>query len=344
MEIPDSVKAAFGGNGVGAEKGIFIKDLKGNDVVRSTFLVQSKAMPMSKNGKPYLSLLLSDSTGVIDTRIWNDVESVGALFQEGDVVAVSAKTHLFQNRMQMVVSHLVPVPMSEVDPLSYLPRSADNLDEKFQELVAIFEGLDNPWVKQVGLALLNDPEISSRYKVCPAAKTIHHAFLGGLLVHSLQLIHLVDAVLPLYPKLDRSILVFGAAFHDFGKIFELSYANGFGYTDEGKLVGHITIGVQLLDRKIQAIPDFPKDLEYQLKHLILSHHGRLEYGSPKRPQTLEAQLLHHLDDMDSKINSIQTLMETEANDNRWTAHHRAYDNYYYKSDTFLTRPEDTQGH
>lgn len=339
MEIPDNVRTAFPGNSVASEKCIFIKDLKGNDVVRSTFLVQSKSMPMSKNGKPYLSLLLSDSTGTMDTRIWNDVETIGQLFQEGDVVAVSAKTHIFQNRMQMVVSHIVPVPMSEVDPLAYLPKSAENLDEKFDELVSIFENLENPWVRDVSLALLNDPDIASRYKVCPAAKTIHHAFLGGLLVHSLQLIKLVEAILPHYENLDRSILIFGAAFHDFGKIYELSYANGFGYTDEGKLVGHITIGATLVDRKIQNLPGFPKDLEYQLKHMILSHHGRLEYGSPKRPQTVEAQLLHHLDDMDSKINSIQTMMMAESNDCRWTAHHKAYDNYYYKTDAYLTHPE-----
>lgn len=343
MEIPDNVKSAFGGKSPASEKYIFIKDLKGNDVVRSTFLVQSKATPMSKNGKAYLSLLLSDSTGVIDTRIWNDIESVSATFNEGDVVAVSGKTHLFQNRMQMVVSHLVPVPMSEVDPLAYLPRSADNLEAKYQELLGIFQGLENPWVRDLGLSLLNDPDIASRYKVCPAAKTIHHAFLGGLLVHSLQLIKLVEAILPHYENLDRSILIFGAAFHDFGKIYELSYAHGFGYTDEGKLVGHIAIGVQLVDRKILAIPDFPKDLEMQLKHIILSHHGRLEYGSPKRPHTLEAQLLHHLDDMDSKINSIQTLMESESNDCRWTAHHKAYDNYYYKGDAYLShRPGFTE--
>lgn len=339
MEIPDNVRTAFPGKSAASEKCIFIKDLKGNDVVRSTFLVQSKSMPMSKNGKPYLSLMLSDSTGVMDTRIWNDVETIGQLFQEGDIVAVSAKTHVFQNRMQMVVSHIVPVPPSEVDPLSYLPRSAENLEDKFTELLSIFENLDNPWVRDLGLALLNDADIAARYKVCPAAKTIHHAFLGGLLVHSLQLIKLVDAILPLYENLDRSILIFGAAFHDFGKIYELSYNGGFGYTDEGKLVGHITIGVQLVDRKILCIPEFPKELEWQLKHIILSHHGRLEYGSPKRPHTLEAQILSQLDDMDSKINSIQTLMEGESNDSRWTAHHKAYDNYYYKTDAYLVHPE-----
>ncbi len=341
METPDSLRTGLSDSPRASEKCIFIKDLKGNDVVRSTFLVQSKTMPMAKNGKPYLSLMLSDSTGVIDTRIWHDVETVGACFAEGDVVAVSAKTHVFQNRMQMVVSHIIPVPLSEVDPLAYLPRSAENLEEKFEQLLTIFEGLENPWIRQLGLALLKDPDIASRYKVCPAAKTIHHAFLGGLLVHSLQLIQLVEAILPHYQKLDRSILIFGAAFHDFGKIYELSYNHGFGYTDEGKLVGHIAIGVQLVDRKILGIAEFPKELEWQLKHIILSHHGRLEYGSPKRPHTVEAQLLHHLDDMDSKINSIQTMMEAEANDCRWTAHHKAYDNYYYKSDAYLAQPSKT---
>ena len=317
-------------------KSIYIKDLESGSELRSHFLVQSKNLMVAKNGKPYLAMTLSDRTGKLDTRVWNDANELAKTFNEGDVVAAWGKVHTFQNRLQFIGEDLVVVPEEEVDLTQFLPKADEDLDALFEELKGIFREVSNPWVSQLALSLLEDPSIAERYKICPAAKTIHHAFLGGLLVHSLQLIKLVDAILPLYEKIDRSLLVFGAAFHDFGKIFELNYQGNFGYSDEGRLVGHIAIGTCLIDRKIQGIDGFPQDLEWQVKHLVLSHHGRLEYGSPKRPATLEAQILANLDEMDSKINSIQTQMTQEGSKERWTTHHRAYDQYYYKSDAFMT--------
>lgn len=318
-------------------KSIFIKDLKPRDTVHSLFLVKSKQTPLSKNGKPYLALQLMDRSGEIDCRVWENADELSGTVKEGDVVAIGGKVHEFQRRLQLIAEHLVPVPTGEVTLSDFIPRGPENLDELYGELTRIFEGLSNPWVRQLSLALLGDPEIAERYKVCPAAKTIHHAFVGGLLVHSLQLAKLVDAILPHYSDIDRDIVLFGAAFHDFGKIYELSYNGMFGYTDEGRLVGHIAIGVTIIDRKIREIPGFPKDLEFQLKHIVLAHHGHLEYGSPKRPHTIEAQLLHHLDDMDSKLNSIQTFMRAERNGSRWTGEHRAYQQYYYRPDSYLPR-------
>ncbi len=318
------------------EKQIFISDLKAKDAVRTTFLVLRREVMMARNGRSYLSLILSDRSGSIDTRIWENAEALAETFAEGDVVAIMGKTHLFQNRMQLVVEHLVPVPSDEVDIRQYLPQTCEDLDKLYGQLLEKFENLEDKWVRELSMSLLTDPEIAGKYKLCPAAKTIHHAFIGGLLCHSLQLIKVADAVLPLYSDINRDLVLFGCAFHDFGKIFELSYDSSFGYTDEGKLVGHITIGATLIDRKIRLIPGFPKELEMQLKHLVLAHHGRLEYGSPKRPATIEAQLVHHLDDMDSKLNSIQTFMKAERNGARWTAYHKAYDQYYYKPDAYLT--------
>lgn len=318
-----------------AGKHIFVADLKPKDVVRTTFLVKSKQLMEAKNGKPYLALVLQDKSGAIDTRVWEGAAEMAETFREGDVVAVAGKTHLFQNRMQLVLEHLIRVPEESYSIGDYLPAADVDLDKLYSELRGVFSKLECPWTRQLSMSLLDDPEIAPRYKLCPAAKAIHHAFLGGLLVHSLQLIKLAEAVLPLYEDINRSIVLFGCAFHDFGKIFELSYDSAFGYTDEGRLVGHITIGATIVDRKIREIPGFPKDLDYQLKHIILAHHGKLEYGSPKRPHTIEAQLVHHLDDMDSKINSIQTFMKAEKNTVRWTGHHRAYDQYYYKPDTYL---------
>jgi 3'-5' exoribonuclease len=312
------------------KKLLFIKDLKPRDVVRTSFLVKSKELLTNKQGKPYLALMLADKTGEIDSRVWDNAEQLAATFNEGDIVAVGAKAHLFQDRMQLMVEDLVPLPPEEVAVDEYLPKMDIDLEGLYAELIARFERIENKWVKALALSLLNDPEIAQRYKLCPAAKTIHHAYIGGLLVHSLQLVKLVDAVHAYYSALDINLLLFGAAFHDFGKIFELSYNRQFGYTDEGKLVGHIAIGVVLIDRKICAIPDFPKELEWHLKHLVLSHHGKLEYGSPKIPATLEAELVHWLDHMDSRLESIQGLIRADKNPGKWTAQHRAYGQYYWK--------------
>ncbi|MEZ4751310.1 MAG: OB-fold nucleic acid binding domain-containing protein [Bdellovibrionota bacterium] len=320
------------------EKNIFIKDLKPHDTVHSTFLVKGKETPLARNGKPYLAISLMDRSGEIDSRVWENATDIAETFDTGDVIAVGGKVNAYQNRLQLIVDHLIPVSAEEVDLRDFLPEGPENVEALYKELLSVFEAVENPWVRKLSLALLKDPEIAERYKVCPAAKTIHHAFLGGLLVHSLQLIHLVDAVLKYYEGIDRDIAVFGAAFHDFGKIFELSYNNAFSYTDEGKLVGHITIGAILIDRKIREIPGFPRELEYQLKHIVLAHHGHLEYGSPKRPHTIEAQLVHQLDDMDSKINSIQTFMQSVKGKSRWTPEHRAYHQYYYRPDIYLNAP------
>ncbi|MBY0372234.1 HD domain-containing protein [bacterium] len=313
-----------------SSKRFFVADIKPQDTVRTTFLVRSKGVQQAKNGRPYLVLTLADRTGCIDTRVWaEDADALASTFREGDVVAVSGRAQWFQNRMQLVLDNLVAV--DEPGPLEdFVPKADGDSLQRFAELVSVFETLECPWTRQVALALLSNPEVASRYPLSPAAKSIHHAYIGGLLLHSLTLVRLVQAVAPFYPRLNRSFLLFGAAFHDFGKIFELSYEGNLGYTDEGRLVGHIAIGTVLLDREIQKIPNFPAEIEWQLKHLILSHHGKIEYGSPVKPQTLEAQLVHHLDDMDSKLNSIQELMDGEKSQARWTSVHRAYEAAYYR--------------
>lgn len=322
--------ALEGNHNLGSTKSIFAAELKPNDVVRTSFLVKSRELAFGKNGKPYLIMLLGDKTGDIDTRVWQDAELLAESCVEGSIVYVSGKTSHYQNRLQLIVDNIAPMMPQEVSLENYLPASPDDLEQRFSRLLECFEGLSNEWVKQLGLALLRNPEIGSRYKLCPAAKTVHHAFVGGLLCHSLQLIEIAKVILPFYEDIDHDRVVFGCAFHDFGKIFELAFGKATGYTDEGKLVGHITIGVTLIDREIQKISGFPKELEWELKHLVLSHHGHLEYGSPKRPHTIEAEFVHLLDLMDSRLESIQGHLRSDRSNSRWTALHRAYDQYYFK--------------
>lgn len=316
-------------------KNCFVRDLRPHDSVKTTFLVQSKSLLYAKNGRPYLAILLADKSGAIDGRVWQDAEHLHDRISEGGVVAVFGKTHSFQNRLQLVVDQLIEVSREEVTMEEYLPEPPEGIEEKFEQLLEAFRSLSCPWTRKLGLELLSDPEIARGFRLCPAAKTIHHAYLGGLLIHVLQLVRLVEAVAPLYPVVNKSILMFGAVFHDFGKIWELSYNGSFSYTDEGRLVGHIPIGASIVDRKIREIEGFPELLGFQLKHIILSHHGRLDYGSPKVPQTLEAVLLHALDDMDSRLESIESLMRSERSQSRWTSVHKAYGTAFFKPDGLL---------
>jgi 3'-5' exoribonuclease len=179
-------------------------------------------------------------------------------------------------------------------------------------------------------AFLADEQFMYGYCKAPAAKGMHHVYLGGLLEHSLSVVRLVESIVPLYPDLNRDLLVVGGLLHDLGKVAELSYDRAFEYTDEGRLIGHISIGVEMLTERIATVPGFPRELGMLLKHLLLSHHGQYEYGSPKRPKTVEATILHYLDDMDSKINGIRAHIAKEtAQGNRWTSHHRLYNLYFF---------------
>ncbi len=316
-------------------KRLFIKDLKPSDWVQTSLMVRSKTLQFARDGKPYLTLLMGDRTGEIQTRVWQDAEHLAPILEEGKVFSVAGRVHEHQQRLQLVAEHVIDIPIESFELRDFVPSGPQNLDELYEGLLETFRAFKNPWVRSLALALLEDPEIASRYKICPAAKTVHHAFIGGLLCHSLQLIRLVERISPLYPTLDAEIVVFGAAFHDFGKIFELCYPTPFGYTDEGRLVGHITIGAILLDRKIQNIPEFPEALGWHLKHLILSHHGKLEYGSPKVPVTLEAEMVHLLDLMDSRMEGIESFMRAERNNSRWTSIHKAYGVSFYKPDKYV---------
>lgn len=309
---------------------IFVSSIKDRDQVEEVFLVKEKIMAMAKNGKPYLTLRLMDKSGEVDAKVWDNVDEVGALFDKNDFIAVRAKASVYLGKMQLVISEMRRVPDEQVALADFLPETPRNIEEMTAELLALVESLTNPHIKGLLTAFFGDPQFLGLYKVAPAAKGMHHVYLGGLMEHSLAVAKLVDAINPLYPGLNRDLLVAGALLHDVGKVREMSYVRAFDYTDEGKLIGHITIGVEMIHDRIAGLPEFPRDLAMLIKHLLLSHHGQYEYGSPKRPKTLEATVLNYLDDLDSKINGIRTHMQKEIDPQaRWTAYHRLYDRYFY---------------
>jgi 3'-5' exoribonuclease len=302
-------------------KSPFVKEVGPNQSISTFFLVLNKEIRQKKSGEPYLSLSLCDRTGELDAKMWDNVAEVMETFDRDDFVKVKGMVQIFHNRPQLTIHKMQRVGDHEVEFADYFPASERNPDEMFAELRGIVEGMQSAPLRRLLDALLDDPEIARRYKIAPAAKQIHHAYLGGLLEHVLSLCGLAKLTASHYRSIDLDLLLAGAVLHDIGKIYELSYERGFSYSTEGQLLGHIMIGMRMVADKLAGIPDFPPRLRTLLEHMILSHHGRLEFGSPKLPQFPEAILLHYIDDLDSKMECMRVLVDR---DNQVEGHFSAY--------------------
>jgi 3'-5' exoribonuclease len=292
-------------------KSPYIKELEPNQVVSTFFLVQNKEIRQKKTGEPYLSLSLTDRTGELDAKMWDNVVEVMETFERDDFVKVKGLIQIFHNRPQMTIHKMRRVGDHEVEFADYFPASERNPDDMLAELRGIVAGMTNAHLRGLLNALLDDPEIARRYKIAPAAKQIHHAYLGGLIEHVLSLCGMARLAASHYRSIDLDLLLSGVVLHDVGKIYELSYERGFSYSTEGQLLGHITIAMRLVADKLAAMPDFPPRLRTLVEHMILSHHGRLEFGSPKLPQFPEALLLHYLDDLDSKMECMRQIVDRD---------------------------------
>lgn len=323
-------------------KKIFVKDIQERDLVESPFLVRDKIIGMAKNGRPYMTLKLMDCTGEVEGRIWDRVDEVSARFSKDDFVRVCGKASVYMGKMQLVLQDLDRIEESAVELSDFLPVSMRPVAEMVGELSTVVDGLVDSDLKNLMRAFLADEAFMKGYTRAPAAKAMHHVYLGGLLEHSLAVAVLADDICRRYPDLNRDLLVVGALLHDVGKVAELRYQRSFEYTDAGKLLGHIVIGVELVEEKLRTLQAFPQELAIHLKHLLLSHHGQYEYGSPKRPKTMEAVILNFLDDLDSKINGVRTHINREPDsESSWTQYHRLYDRYFFKgaSEKPVSKPE-----
>ncbi|MGH9632931.1 MAG: 3'-5' exoribonuclease YhaM family protein, partial [Bryobacteraceae bacterium] len=256
-------------------KSPYVSELKPNQVVTATFLVQQKDIRQKKTGDPYLSMVLGDRTGDVEAKMWDNVSEVMDTFERDDFLKVRGLMQVHQNRLQLNVHKLRKQPDASVDFTDYFPASQRNPEEMFAELARIIAEIKNPHLKALLAALMDDPEIARRYKVAPAAKNIHHAYLSGLIEHVLSLCGLAKLTAPHYTNIDLDLLLTGVIVHDIGKIHELTYNRSFGYSAEGQLLGHIIIGLRLIDEKIRTIPDFPAPLRTLVEHMIVSHHGEL---------------------------------------------------------------------
>ena len=297
----------------GRMKDIFVADLAGFEESRlfdSFFLILHKQHRTTKTNKPYVILILGDKTGQVEARIWEPGDPrIAKEFERGDIVKVRGCVSRFDDRLQLKVEQLRRSAGGEAEKTDFLPGTAYNVDELWQELLGFVESFTDPHLKQLLTTLFTNAELAQAYREAPAAKQLHHAYLGGLLEHVISLLKLADRVAPHYPMLHRDLLLTGVLLHDIGKVRELAWDVGFEYTVEGTLLGHIQMGMELVEKTIAGIPDFPPRLKTLVLHVILSHHGKLEFGSPKLPMIPEALVLNFLDDLDAKMQAVASEFE-----------------------------------
>jgi 3'-5' exoribonuclease len=317
-------------------KSPYVSDLKPNQVITTTLLVHIKDVRQKKSGEPYLSLLLGDRTGEVDAKMWDNVADVIDTFERDDFVKVKGLLQVFQNRPQLTIHKMVRVVDADVDFADYFPASTRDPAEMFAELRGIVAGVQNPHLRALLDAFLDDEPLARMYRIAPAAKHVHHAYLGGLIEHVLSVCNLCQVAAAHYKYVDLDLLLTGAILHDVGKVAELTYDRSFGYSTEGQLLGHIIIGLRLLHDKLQRFPDFPSKLRVLVEHMIVSHHGELEFGSPKVPQFPEALLLHHLDNLDSKMECMRSLVAKDRHvEGCWTGYNSSLERSLLKKAKYL---------
>jgi 3'-5' exoribonuclease len=273
--------------------------------VRSHFLVTQKQLRDRNDGGKYLSLTLCDRTGRLDGRVWDNAEVWAGKFEVNDFVDVRASVDEFNGKLQLRVFEIARLHPDQVDLADFQRKTTRDIPALWSQLRGIVDSFTDPDLKQLVFAFLDDPEIAQRYQAAPAAKYMHHAWIGGLLEHVMDLLEFCELAAGHFPMIHRDLLLAGAILHDIGKIYELSWERGFEYTLEGQLIGHISIAARLLDAKVKSLPDFPPELHTLLEHMVLSHHGSLEFGSPKLPMIPEAVLLHYLDETEAKMLAIR---------------------------------------
>jgi 3'-5' exoribonuclease len=318
-------------------KSHFVSDLQDGQAVSTLFLVCEKGIRTSARGKSWLELSLRDRTGAIPAKMWDNFEAIAKTFECDDVVVIRGRVKLYNGVKEVTLEQIIPAEEREYDLGDFLAHTKFDIEKLYSELRAAIAGLKNPFLKRLLESIVEDPAIAPRLKRAPAAMMMHHAFVGGLLEHVVSLIGLSRGVTAQYPELDADLLLSGIVLHDIGKIEELSYERGVQYTTPGRLLGHITIGTGIARDKIKLIPGFPPELAILVEHLILSHHGSLEFGSPTLPQTREAVALHFLDDLDSKMAAMRSTLDSESGNAEWTERNPALRRAILRTDAYLAQ-------
>jgi 3'-5' exoribonuclease len=315
-----------------------VSNLQDGQNITSHFLVCEKEIRATREGKSYLRLELGDATGRVEARMWEGFERLAEGFGQDDFVKVQARVESYRNKLQLMIDKIRRAEESEVDAADFFAHTKEDVDQLYAKLLEVIETVGDPWLRKLLDSVVRDPELIPKWKRAPAAKVMHHAYFGGLLEHVISLCGLCRAALDHYPEANADLLLTGAVLHDVGKLQELSYERSLGYTDEGQLLGHILLEYELVTRKIDAIAGFPPALKTLVQHMLIAHHGKYEFGSPKLPMFREALLLHHLDDLDSKMAAVRSALESDKGEGNWTAYSGALERRILRVDEFLSAP------
>ena len=316
----------------------FVTDLSTEQSITSFFLVHEKEIRNTREGKRYLRLELGDRSGTIEARMWDQFENAAKEVSRDDFVKVQARVEIYRNKPQLSLQNLRRAKPEEVDLADFLPHTKEDVAKLWAQLLEYANSIANPWLKRLVNGMLGDPAIAARYKRAPAAKVMHHAYLGGLLEHVVGLCGLAKQVAAHYPELSPDLLMTVAILHDVGKLEELCYDRAIGYTTEGQLLGHIVMEIETVSKAMDAIEGFPANLKAVVQHLLISHHGQYEFGSPKLPMIREALVFHYLDDMDSKMAAVRASLSADSGEDEWSAYSPALGRKFLKLDAFLKDP------
>ena len=310
-------------------KSQYVSSLKPGETVDDVFVLSEKSLSQKKDGKNYLNLTFMDRTGTLKGVLWENVEDTADRISAGDYVQVKGSVSEYRGTLQLVVRTVIRSAAENVEPADFLPVTTRNIDAMFEKLLQITDTLKTPCFHDLFKLFWADTEMVRLFKAAPAAKKMHHAYIGGLLEHTLSMAILVDRLAGHYTGVDRDLLLTGAILHDIGKIREFEFSSYIDYTSEGRLLSHIVIGLQIIDEKMKLIKDFPEEQAVLLKHLVVSHHGVKEFGSPELPKTVEAVLLNHIDEIDSKVKGIREFMASEDPNASWTSFHKLMNRHFY---------------
>jgi 3'-5' exoribonuclease len=313
-------------------KGIFIKDINKEGMeVKDLFIVSKKNIFTGKNNAKYMNIELKDKTGIIEGKVWENVDNFNKLFEKNDIVFVKAKMKLYQEKPQLTVTDVRKFD-NEVfleDMSAFFAEAEPGIDNLKKEFFQLLNEIEEPHIASIFSSLIRKNETLEKYFLFPASIGVHHAYLGGLLEHSLSVAHMGKHAADITGA-DKDIIIAGSLLHDIGKVEELCVKGGFQYSDRGRLMGHIALGTIMFEDMAREVNGFPEHISDMLAHIIISHHGVEEWGSPKKPMSIEAIIVHYLDDLDARVMGVKEHMKDNMADEKWTAYHRLYESRFYK--------------
>lgn len=316
-----------------AMKKKYVKEIKPGKNVDDVFLLAEKRLAQKKDGNKYLNVTLADKTGRIKGVIWDNVEQILSETANTDFVNIKAGVNEYQGKLQLVIKKMTPAEVKPDAMSDFLPSTTRDVERMFEHLVSLTLKMKQKHLKRLLTLFWNDQDFVVKFKSAPAAKKMHHAYIGGLLEHTLSMALLAGKIGGHYRDINQELLLTGVILHDIGKVDEFEYKTKIDYSDEGRLLNHIVIGVQMVTEKIKEVLDFPEDQALLLKHLIISHHGIREFGSPEPPKTIEAVLLNFIDEIDSRVQSIRDFFASEDPNAKWTSYHRLLERHFFRGNS-----------